>query len=1231
MTQPFRVADGGRIDRSRAIDFTFDGREYQGFAGDTLASALLANDVYLVGRSFKYHRPRGILSAGSEEPNALVTIDRGAGRVTPNLRATGLELYDGLTARSQNRFPSLRFDLGALAGLAAPLLSAGFVYKSFMWPPSFWKRLYEPLIRRAAGLGRAPEQADPDRYLHHYAHCDVLIVGGGAAGLAAALGASAAGARVILCDEQAELGGGLLDEPNVTIDGWPAPAWVREAIGTLGGSVTLLPRTTAFGWYPNNMVGLVERVADHLAQPVPELPAERLWQVRAERVVLATGAIERPLVFPGNDRPGIMLAGAARTYLHRYGVKVGRRVVIATTGDSAYRTATDLHAAGVAIGGIVDRRLAPDSHAVQAARDLGIPIYPGMTIGSTEGRGRVHSAKLSNGTDIIPCDTILMSGGWTPSVHLFSQSRGALVFDAASGSHLPSRDAVGACAGVFDIGTCLRDGTAAFGGEPRSFAVLGMPTMAPPEPPVATAPHRAAFVDFQNDVTTKDLAIATDEGFVSIEHVKRYTTTGMATDQGKTANLNALTTVAALTGQGIDAVGQTTFRPPYTPVTFGALAGPFRGALFAPIRLPPISTRGAVLEDVGTWKRARCFPRDSETIAAAVARECLAVRNDAGMLDASTLGKIAVEGPDAAVFLSRIYTGDFTSLKPGRCRYAVLLGEDGFIRDDGVVARLAADRFHVTTTTGGSAFVLHHMEDYLQTEFFEMRVWLTPVTEQWAVISVQGPRAAEVLAAFIPDIDLGAMPHMAVRTGHIGDVPIRLFRVSFTGETGFEINLPPDQAQRVWDTLRQRDVTPYGTDAMHVLCAEKGYLVVGQETDGTVTPGDVGLAWTIGGGDFIGRRSLSLPELKRTDRKQLVGLLPVDQAVMLEEGAQVTAVPSASAILSGPPAPASAVMAGSGNPPIESGAGPDEKGGSIGHITASFHSATLGRGFALALVSSGRSRIGSYLSVPMEGTAISVTVVALPFVVSWPGLVLPPPILPPPTLSPPTLSIAAPQAMGGGAKAGHDMGAQIGPPSQAGPKAPRPTMEPLLPANIPSAPFARACSSVQLAALAPITRLSIRAGAAASTAIGLALGVLLPTVPCRSVITRDRAALWLGPDEWLIVAPENASDLAALALKSVHGQPASIVDVSHRSQTLEIAGPRAAWCLNAFCALDLDPRAFPVGMCTRTLLGAAEIVLWRIAAEVFHVDVARSFVPYAWACLEQARLEFADVEVVVNR
>ncbi|WP_428486093.1 sarcosine oxidase subunit alpha family protein [Rhodopila sp.] len=1166
MTQPFRASAGGRINRADRLRFTFDGRPYSGFAGDTLASALLANGVHLVGRSFKYHRPRGIISTGAEEPNALVTVDRGAGRITPNLRVTQIGLYDGLTVHSQNRYPSLGFDLGAVAGLAGPLLAAGFYHKTFMWPRSFWHRLYEPAIRRAAGLGKAPRAPDPDRYLHQYAHCDVLVIGGGPAGLSAALGASVTGERVILCDEQPELGGCLLAEPAVTIDGWAAADWVREAVATLSRSITLLPRTTAFGWYPDQMIGLVQRLTDHVAAPDPAMPRERLWQVRAGRVILATGAIERPLVFPGNDRPGVMLAGAARTYLHRYGIIPGRRVLLATADDSAYRTAADLHDAGIAIAAIVDQRAAPEGEAIEAVRARRLPVHTGTTIAGTKGRMRIRSAGLANGIDVIPCDTLLMSGGWTPSVHLHSQSRRPLMFHAASGTFLPTDEpgragaravesgracaagSVGACAGVFDLAVTLHDGTAAGGGAPRLFSVMGLPAMAPSLPPLPAAPHPKAFVDFGNDVTTRDLAVAMDEGFRSIEHVKRYTTTGMATDQGKTSNLNALATVAGLTGQGIEAIGQTSFRPPYTPVTFGSLAGPFRGKLFAPERLPPIAVPGAVLEDVGNWKRARCFPHDNETIQAAVARECRAVRTEVGIFDASTLGKIEVAGADAEAFLNRIYTGDFSTLHPGRCRYAILLGEDGFIRDDGIVGRLSADRFHVTTTTGGAASVLHHMEDYLQTEFFGMRAWLTSITEQWAVIAVQGPRSADILGPFIPDIDLGAMPHMSVREGHIGDIPVRLFRVSFTGEMGFEINLPPDQAQRVWDTLLQRDVMPYGTDAMHILRAEKGYIVIGQDTDGTVIADDLGLDWTISRvkSDFVGKRSLSRPDMLRADRKQLVGLLPIDPAVVLEEGAQV----------------------------IEG-----RRSASLGHVTSAYHSPVLDRGFAMALVSAGRARIGSVLLVPMVRALVRVTVTEPLFY----------------------------------DKSGERPHASPGP---------RPPGASLLPATVTPAPVARPAASVRLAALTPATRLCVRAATAAATAIGLAIGVLLPTVPCRSMTARNRAALWLGPDEWLILAPEADTMVVAQAMRAAADQSASVVDVSHQAGRLEVTGPRAEWCLNAFCALDLDLVTFPVGMCTRTLLGKAEVILWRIGVEAFQVDITRSFMPYVWACLEEARLEF---------
>jgi sarcosine oxidase, subunit alpha len=1129
MTQPFRTSSGGRIQRNHPVRFTFDGKPFDGYAGDTLASALLAHGIHLVGRSFKYHRPRGIMSAGSEEPNALVTIDRGAGRVTPNVRATTVELYEGLNARTQNAWPSVRFDLGAVAGIVSSLLPAGFYYKTFMWPASFWRRLYEPAIRAAAGLGRAPTAPDPDRYLHRYAHCDVLVIGAGPAGLAAASAAAARGDRVVLCDEQAEPGGSLLSRSGTTIDGLSAPDWIAS---TRDKRITVLTRTTAFGWYPDNMVALAERVTDHLARPGLNLPRERQWLVRAARVVIAAGAIERPSVFPGNDRPGIMLAGAASAYLHKYGVLPGRRIVVVTSHDSAWFTAFAMTAAGATIAAIIDQRAEVQSSLRDMAQVAGIVVYTGVRITGTSGRMRVRSVRINN--IVIRCDTVLMSDGWTPSVHLFSQSRGKLRFDAKAGVFLPGQSAaneqsVGACAGTFDLAACLADGHRAGGGEPRTFHVTHEPTAGHPAPPVSAAPHGKAFVDFQNDVTTRDLAIATGEGFRSIEHVKRYTTTGMATDQGKTANLNALATVAALTGRTIPEIGLTTFRPPYTPVTFGSFAGSARGDLFDPVRRTPIDDRDAVFEDSGTWKRAHYFPRSGESMRQAVARECRAVRNDAGLFDASTLGKIEVSGPDAAEFLNRIYTGEFTRLQPGRCKYGLLLGEDGFIRDDGVIARLALDRFHVTTTTGVAAGVLHHMEDYLQTEFPSLTVWLTSITEQWAVIALQGPRAAEILAPFLSGIDLTTMPHMSVREGQFAGVPTRLFRVSFTGELGFEINLPANFARPAWDLLREAGVTRYGTETMHVLRAEKGFIVVGQETDGTVTPDDVGLHRAVARGkpDFVGKRSLARSDLVRDDRMQLVGLLTTAPEIVLEEGAQVTA------------------LAGKA---------------SIGHVTSAYHSEAMARSIALALVSAGRSYIGTKMHVPMPGSIVEVIVVE--------------PTFHDPAGTRMTQTIAAPSSISAAQRIGETR--VIPPPAPA-------------------------CPAAELTLAPAIGKYSVRTREQ-----------LAPTL--RAASHDGHIALWLGPDEYLLFGNEPPRLEAA-----------SIVDVSHRTVGIQLEGVRAAWCVNAFCALDLSD--IPTNGCTRTLFGKAEIILWRLAGDKFHIETARSFAPYVWACLEEARREFLETTV----
>jgi sarcosine oxidase subunit alpha len=988
MIEGLRSAHGGRIDRSCVMHFTFDGRGYSGFAGDTLASALLANGVHLMGRSFKYHRPRGVLAAGAEEPNALVAVRRDAARYTPNLRATQVELYEGLCAVSQNRWPSLRFDTGAINDAIAPFIPAGFYYKTFMWPRRAWHALYEPRIRAAAGLGLAPSLPDPDRYATRFAHCDVLIVGAGPSGLAAASAAAAAGARVILCDEQNEFGGSLLTDEAP--DGWRA-----RTLAGLGASerVTLLPRTTAFGYFPHNFVALNERLTDHLPAPAAELPRERQWGVRAREVVLAAGAIERPLVFPGNDRPGIMLASAARTWLKRYAVLPGTRAVLVTATDESYDTALALGEAGVFIAAIADVRVS-ESAAAAGARAAGIPVTSGATVLGTSGRLRVNAIRLGqikdgevSGTSTQPCDLVLMSGGFTPSVHLFSQSRGKLRWDETLQAFLPEVPAervrcAGACQGVFDLDDAREDGADA--GAAAAQAALApsrrgvSPSGARATPAGARAlgprakqggfagvlaqpPGGRAFVDWQNDVTTKDLALATREGFRSIEHIKRYTTTGMATDQGKTSNLNALGIVSQTLGKAVPQVGLTTFRMPYTPVTFGSFAGVARGDLFDPVRTTPIHGwargRGAVFEDVGLWKRARFFPRTGEDMHAAVARECRAVRSGCGIFDASTLGKIEVVGKDAVTFMNRLYVNAWTSLAVGRARYGVLTRDDGYVYDDGVVARIGADRFHVTTTTGGAPRVLALMEDYLQTEWAELSAWLTSTTEQWAVIALQGPNARRVLEKLIDiDISAQALPHMGVALGKICGVPMRLFRVSFTGELGFEVNVPSDFGAPVWEALwaagAAHGITAYGTESMHVLRAEKGYIIVGQDTDGTVTPDDAGLGWAIGKNkpDFVGKRSLQRPAMLSPERRQLVGLSTADPKVVLEEGAQVMA--------------------------LEHSPRPSRP---LGHVTSSYHSAVLERSIAMALVAGGRARMGQTLYVPQAGGVVSVQVCSAVF------------------------------------------------------------------------------------------------------------------------------------------------------------------------------------------------------------------------------------------------------------
>ncbi|MFD1746905.1 sarcosine oxidase subunit alpha [Rhizobium helianthi] len=972
----YRIKGAGRLTPARQARFTFDGKSYTALEGDTVASALLAHGVHLMGRSFKYHRPRGILSAGPEEPNALIDVARDSARRQPNVRASVQEVFDGAIIQSQNRWPSLSFDIGGINNLFSPFFAAGFYYKTFMWPREAWAKLYEPMIRRAAGLGSAPKEADPDHYANRFAHCDVLVAGAGAAGLTAALSAAETGAEVILVDERADVGGALLFDTSTVIDGKPGYEWAQSVLAKLKAmpNVRVLTRTTVFGYYNHNFIGLVERVTDHLPRPDKSLPRERLWQVRAAKVVMATGAIERHMVFANNDRPGIMLASAARMYLNHYGVAVGSRVGVYTAHDSAYEAAFDLKKAGVDVVAIVDCRTRPSEQLLSVARTLGIEVLTGYSVVDTAGKLRISSMTVArNGSTNhrkIPVDALLMSGGWTPSVHLFSQSRGKLKFDAENQRFLPNIYAensvsVGACNGTDEINELLLEAAEAGGGSVRlsgestyawTGGMIGAAQGAGPETAVK------AFVDFQHDVTAKDIRLAVREGMHSIEHIKRFTTNGMASDQGKLSNMHGLAIAAEMLGKEIPKVGLTTFRAPYTPVTYGTLIAHSRGDLFDPARKTPLHAdlvaAGAEFEDVGNWKRAWYFPRRGEDMHQAVNRECKTVRQTAGIFDASTLGKIEVVGPDAAKFLNLMYTNAWDTLKPGKCRYGIMTREDGFVYDDGVVGRLAEDRFHVTTTTSGAPRVLHHMEDYLQTEFPDLKVWLTSTTEQWAVIAVQGPKARDIIAPLVEGVDLSneAFPHMSVAECTVMGIPARLFRVSFTGELGFEVNVPADYGASVWQAIRERGEAVgaclYGTETMHVLRAEKGYIIVGQDTDGTVTPDDAGYGWAVSKKktDFVGIRGLKRPDLMRTGRKQLVGLLTQNTTEVLEEGGQIVADPNE---------PKPMTM--------------------LGHVTSSYWSENLGRSIAIALVAGGRERMGQTVYIPMKDKTIAATVTDMVF------------------------------------------------------------------------------------------------------------------------------------------------------------------------------------------------------------------------------------------------------------
>ena len=997
MSQPLRLSSGGFIDRESFIEFTFNGRRYKGHPGDTVASALLANGVRVVGRSFKYHRPRGIFSAGAEEPNALLQLEAGD-RTLPNQQATLVELYDGLSADSVNCWPSPDFDAMSFIGLFHRLTPAGFYYKTFMWPASFWK-YYEYFIRRAAGLGKAPKEADPDHYDKMNAHADVLVVGGGPSGLAATLAAARAGARVICADDQPDLGGWLLNERR-EIDGKPARDWIASVEAELNqmDDVTLLKRTSAFGHYDHNFVGMIEQRQSNVTDGAGT-SRQRLWRVRAKQVVLATGAIERPMIFADNDRPGVMLAGAVRTYVNRYGVQPGKRVCVFTNNDNAYRTALDLFDAGVSVPAIIDVRTEPAGQLPIEAIERGIEILDGCAVTAVEGSKAVSGVEVmaltQNGDAVtgvaqtISCDVICSSGGWNPSIHLHSHSGGKAVFDEERGIFIPGKTlqeetCVGAAAGTFDLRKCLIDGRKA--GEAAASAAGFTKKNSHFEEPIAPKedenPARLLwviptteplgrrgkhFLDQAHDVTAADIYLSAREGYESIEHTKRYTTLGMAPDQGKTGNIPGMAVLGqALGHETLGEVGTTTFRPPFTPVTLGALAGRDIGVLMDPTRVTPMhrwhEQAGCKWEDVGQWKRPWYYPKPGESMHEAVNRECLAVRNAVGIMDATTLGKIDIQGPDAAEFLNRVYTNTWHTLKDGRCRYGLMLAEDGMVKDDGVTTRLSKDHFFMTTTTGNATSTLEWLEEWSQTEWPDMKVYFTSLTEHYANITIAGPRARDLLTEFTDDIDLDSknFPFMSVREGTIAGVPARVFRISFTGELSYEINVPASYGMSIWTAMMNAGdkygITPYGTETMHVLRAEKGYIIVGQETDGTTTPQDLGMDWIVSKEkDFLGRRSFEREDNRRKDRKQLVGLLPDNPNTIIPEGSQITANRQ------------ERPKFGSRVP-------------MIGHVTSSYYSANLGRSFALALIKGGREKIGETVHVPLDSGVMRAQITSPVFV-----------------------------------------------------------------------------------------------------------------------------------------------------------------------------------------------------------------------------------------------------------
>ncbi|MEI8612118.1 sarcosine oxidase subunit alpha family protein [Enterovibrio sp. Hal110] len=1205
MSQKNRLSDGGRIDRNTSLTFTFNGKTFQGHQGDTLASAMLANGIKVVGRSFKYHRPRGILGAGAEEPNAILQIGSTPDAELPNQRATQTELYDGLDAKVVNVWPSLENDaLSMLGKLGGSMMPAGFYYKTFMYPESLWPT-YEKHIRNAAGLGAIPRGNDPDKYDKMQQHCEVLIIGAGAAGLMAARRLVGQGLRVILVDEQSEMGGSLLHCREM-IDGKPATEWLEETLEILKADhhCMLLSRSTAFGYYDHNFVGVIERKTDHLGEQQGGI-RQRIHHIRAEHVLLATGAIERPLVFGNNDLPGSMLTSAVSIYLRRYGVAPGDTLLVMTSNDEGYNAALDWHESGRTVAAIIDTRAYAEGDRIAQAKALGIRVIFGHGIANLQGSSGITAAEVvpidkegktvTGVMEVIPCDTVASSGGWSPALHLSCHIGGRPVWRDDISAFVPSdyvkgMEYAGAVDGDGTLSHAILSGAGAAMRISESLNVhledtslpvvedfLTAPAMAmylvPHRLPVSRAPKQ--FVDFQNDVTAAGIELAVREGYESIEHIKRYTAMGFGTDQGKTGNINGMAIAANAMGKTIAETGTTIFRPMYTPVTFGALAGQDAGHLFDPCRYTAMHAwhveHGAKFEDVGQWKRPWYFPKGNETMEQTLARECKATREGVGILDASTLGKIDIQGKDARTFLNRIYTNGWDKLAPGRCRYGFMCHEDGMVFDDGVTSCISDDHFIMTTTSGGAAGVLRWLELWHQTEWPELEVFFTTVTDHWATMTISGPHSRNVLQQLVGDEDISedTMPFMSWKTMKVAGVDARVFRISFTGELSFEINVSANHGLFVWEqVMRAGDpfgITPYGTETMHILRAEKGFIIVGQDTDGSVTPQDLNMGWITGKQktySFIGRRSWAREDTIRTDRKQLVGLKCTEPYKVIPEGAQA---------VNDPDEPIPMTM--------------------VGHVSSSYFSANLGYSIAFGLIKDGLNRMGEHVYFPLaDGTVLKAEICSSIFYdpknEKAAGAE---PETPASTLMVPQNSARLESAL-------HHLG------SNAGTHAPgvhlheRKNVSHVILRGEPTAEFASAAE--------------------------VALGQALPISASTSSETDERQVWWLAPDEWLILSASQSAAETEAALRDKLQGHYSVTDVTGGQTLVTLTGSHAKDVLKKSVPYDVDDGYFPVGKCVGTTFAKAQVFMKHNSENSYDMIVRRSFADYIALWMQASAEEY---------